>query len=103
MRAIQAIRVIIDSHVLLALHAMPVILLSMKNKSAGERKRTVTVTLGPLTMAIIVKLQAAMGDKRTGMPFTPTDVVTSAVWRGLACHCTTYAVAVPAQFPYPWL
>ena len=55
----------------------------MSTTSAGERKRTVTVTVGPITWEVMEQVRAAAGRSLLAGQVTPTAVAGAAMRRGL--------------------
>lgn len=72
----------------------------MKNKKAGERKRTVTITMGPKTEKILEALKAKLLEGTPGLPWTDTQVVTVCFWRGLQAQIEAYKVKLDGEFPH---
>ena len=64
----------------------------MSNKKAGERKRTVTVTLGPETMLIVEKIRDRIGKSKPGMQLEMTTLCSVALYCGLVEYCALYEV-----------
>lgn len=64
--------------------------LHMKNKKAGERKRTCTVTIGPKTEAVILKLIEASAENRPGFRLEFTTMVSCLVGAGILRYCEIY-------------
>lgn len=56
----------------------------MKTKHAGERKRTVTVIVGPETICLLDKVQEALEERIPGARWSYTEIVGMAVNFGLA-------------------
>ena len=56
----------------------------MNKKQAGERKRTVTVTVGPLTWKFVGLVAERMSTGAYMVPIGPTDVVGACLTSGLA-------------------
>ncbi len=55
----------------------------MKHKNAGERKRTVTVTLGDRTSELVDLLVADYAKRNGGMLVERTTMVSAALYEGL--------------------
>jgi hypothetical protein len=55
----------------------------MTNKKAGERKRTVTITLGPKTEGMLEAYRISLMDGAAGMSWTLTDVVSVLLRTGI--------------------
>jgi hypothetical protein len=66
----------------------------MKKKTAGERKRTVTVTLGPRTLELLEALLAEMEKPNPGMSFDLTTAARVVMATGMAEYCKHYGMAV---------
>ena len=67
----------------------------MNQKTAGERKRTVTITLGPLSLAQIELLALRCTSAVAPVPLTVTDMVGSAVTTWLVTCSKALGVKVP--------
>lgn len=70
-------------------------MLYMKNKKAGERKRTVTITLGPRTLRLAEMIKARVdsaGDLKVEVEFT--GVCAALFFSGLEHHAKLYGLTV---------
>ncbi len=64
----------------------------MSKKQAGERKRTVTITLGPETWLIVQKLQDRIGKDKPGMRLEITTICSVALLLGLGEYNAMYDI-----------
>ena len=72
----------------------------MMNKTqASERKRTVSITLGPKTEKLLEDYRAQLQAGPTGMVWTMTDVVAMLLRRGI----TEHRVLCPDGQGMPWI
>jgi hypothetical protein len=71
----------------------------MNKKQAGERKRTVTVTLGPKTEKLLEDYRAKLASGPTGMDWTLTDVVAMLLRRGIDSN----TMMCPDGKGLPWI
>ena len=65
----------------------------MKKQTAGERKRTVTLTIGPLTEAWLKDLGLHLASSVPAL--TLTTVAGVCLWKGIQELSKTYDLAVP--------
>jgi hypothetical protein len=72
----------------------------MKTKKAGERKRTVTVTVGPQTWAMLTEVAAKINEAGIYGRVTPTDVVGSWVAMSAQRGCDSFGVLVPTGWSH---
>jgi len=66
----------------------------MKNKKDSNRKKTVTVTLGPVTVKLLELLIRKNVERSPGIHFSLTDVAGGAMATGLHAQCGAYGIAV---------
>jgi len=71
----------------------------MNKKQAGERKRTVTLTLGPKTLAMLEAYRGVLGSGDPPMTWTLTDVVAALLRKGI---CGTPDL-MEASDSMPWI
>ena len=70
----------------------------MNKKTAGERKRTVTVTIGPNTWELLEGYMMALSKATDSRPWNMTDIVTLLLRRGISSH----PVLSPDGKGMPW-
>lgn len=64
----------------------------MRKKNAGERKRTVTIVIGPETAALLDCLARRMGSAPTPVDLNWSDVIGGIVSSGLRAYAATWEI-----------
>ena len=72
----------------------------MRKQKAGERKRTVTVTVGQQTWAMLTEVAAKINEAGIYGRVTPTDVVGSWVTMSAQRGCDSFGVLVPTSWTH---
>jgi len=72
----------------------------MKKNKGGDRKRTVTITIGPKTEAAFAALIEAAAKSNPGAPWTLTQAATACLYQGLAVNLPLYQVKWEGDVPY---
>jgi len=67
----------------------------MKKENAGERKRTVTLTVGPGAEQLVELLIAKFEDRIPGIGLTATGILSIAAGEGLKKLASGYALPLP--------
>lgn len=62
----------------------------MNKNTAGERKRTITITLGEYTESVFVSFLKKQNEMCPGMDIGPTAVAAACFVRGLKSYCDTH-------------
>lgn len=64
----------------------------MRKKNAGERKRTVTIVIGPETAALLDCLARRIGSAPNPLDATWSDVIGGIVSSGLRAYAVTWEI-----------
>jgi hypothetical protein len=74
----------------------------MKNKSAGERKRTITVTLGPKTEAILQQILDQMIADTGCSNLTLTACASAMLDSGIRASCANRGIELSKGMHFPY-
>jgi hypothetical protein len=74
----------------------------MKNKSAGERKRTITITIGPKTEALLQQILHQMIADTDCSTLTLTACAAAMFDRGLRDCCENRVIQLAKGLSFPW-
>lgn len=67
----------------------------MTKTKAGERKRTITLTVGPIMWGVLEEVLADMNSRNRGLHLTATDILGAAACKGLEGYCTCTGLKFP--------
>lgn len=71
---------------------------TMKNKNAGERKRTVTLTVGPITEKLLKEIGDELSNGSELGPWTALEILYAAARRGLRDIASEHSVVLHPQW-----